>query len=60
MTQTPYEKQQIIEQIRLQDQENSGYLSKRKIKNMTSDELILNQKLVEVEIESRGLGMLFD
>lgn len=36
-----------------------GYLSKRKIKNMTSDELIENKHLLEEEIKRRGVGMLF-
>ena len=36
-----------------------GYLSKRKIENMTPDELMENARLIDEEITSRGLGMLF-
>lgn len=36
-----------------------GYLSKKKIKNMTPDELVENARLIDEEITTRGLGVLF-
>lgn len=34
-------------------------LCRKKISDMTSDELINNKNLIDEEITSRGLGMLF-
>ncbi len=43
----------------LYKQIQSGYLSKKKLINMQPDELIQNKKLIDEEIERRGIGMLF-
>jgi len=43
-----------------QDKINSErLLSKKKLKNMTPDELLDNAKWIDNEITERGLGMLF-
>lgn len=44
---------------RIDNQVKSGYLSKKKIKDMQPSELIENIALLEAEVEKRALGMLF-
>ena len=56
---TKYEKYVITETARINKQVESGYLSKKKIKDMQPTELLLNKKLIEEEIKNRGIGMLF-
>jgi len=56
---TEFDDKIITEMLKINKQVDSGYLSKKKVKNMEPTELLMNRKMIEDEIEKRGLGMLF-